>query len=73
MALPTIRPGMKISFSLESLIGLIGGVVFCTMTYMKLDTLDARTARIEKALGITGVDRVPGNSTGFVPAARTQP
>lgn len=51
-ALPTIRPGMKINFTLESLIALIGCVVFCTMAYVKLDSFGIRLTRIELALGL---------------------
>lgn len=74
-AMPTIRPGMKISFSLESLIALIGGVVFCTTTYWKLDVMDERVERIEKALGITENHRVPDDSITAAPILyrETQP
>lgn len=65
-ALPTIRPGMKIAFSLEMLIALAGGLIFCTSAYWKLDVLDRRVERIEKALGV-GDQRAPGDSTSSLP------
>ncbi len=52
-ALPTIRPGMPIRMTLQSLIALIGGVIFCTVFYFKVDRLEQDMALVKQALGLT--------------------
>jgi hypothetical protein len=54
-ALPTIRPGMRINFTLEYLVALIGGVVFCTTVYLKVDRLEQDMSLVKKALGVTEI------------------
>lgn len=60
--MPTIKPGMRLSFSLESLIALIGGAVFCTAFYYKVDRLEHDMALVKSALGLTNVP-APSDST----------
>jgi hypothetical protein len=66
-ALPVIKDGMQIRFDLRTLIGLvgaiIGGAIFCTVFYLKVDNFDKRLARIERALGIDSGEPNPNTST----------
>lgn len=58
--LPVISDGTTVRFKLGALsavaTALIGGSIYCTVFYLKVDALDRRLARIEKALGIGDAD-----------------
>jgi hypothetical protein len=62
-SLPVIKDGMQIRFDLRTLVGLataiIGGAIFCTVFYLKVDSFDKRVARIERALGIDSGEPAP--------------
>jgi hypothetical protein len=58
-ALPTIRAGMRIALTLESLIALIGGVVFCTFFYLKVDRIERQNQRIMAYLGLFDEGHIP--------------
>ena len=72
-AMPTIRPGMRINLTLESLLALIGGVVFCTVFYIKVDRLEANMAVVMRALGLSDVQGPPAPTSGNPHAKGSNP
>lgn len=70
-SLPVIKDGMLVRMDLRTLIALIvalvGGAIFCTAFYSKVDAFDKRLGRIEKALGIDAFAADPQPHHGATP------
>lgn len=70
-ALPVIKEGMLVRMDLRTAIAivlaLVGGAVFCTAFYNKVDAFDKRLGRIEKALGIDAFAVDPQPHHGATP------
>ena len=53
---------MRLSFSIEYLVALIGGAIFCTTFYWKVDRMEKDIVLVKKALGLSEI-AAPADST----------